>query len=146
MNHPSPSSVSGRLMWSKLSNLGGVFGLLSGMCCVAFSGCAPAGRRSRCSRVICSLQQRGCGEPSKDHCRQESPRENDWFPWNKNEESHTNSGDEGGDQLPLIIGRRSGSNHLLDCFFFLAPARAYESARFRSADKSLLRRDVYRNV
>ena len=69
--------------------------------------------------MICSLKYRRRSEPNKDHRRQQSPYENDWFPGDENEKSHTALRATSGEYLRVIIGRKLQVNSSSGLLFLL---------------------------
>jgi hypothetical protein len=85
--------------------------------------------------VICSLKYRGRSEPNKYHRGQKCPDEDNWFPRDENKQSHTTTPRTNGGAIASIISPKPRRNY--DFLARLLPCRAYESARFKSADKSM---------
>ena len=85
--------------------------------------------------MICPLKYRGRSEPNEYHRGQQCPDEDNWFPRDENKQSHTTTPRTNGGAIVPIINPKLPPNY--DFLARLLPCRAYESARFKSADKSI---------
>jgi hypothetical protein len=123
------------------SRLVGLLRLLSRLRCTRFHGCGLSDRRTWREGVL-SLKHRGCNETKKYHPAQQSPRENDWLPGNKNPHGRT-SGDEQRLTIAAIILRKSQSFH--EHLASVSSLRlSCQSNRVRSLDLIQLTRVGYR--